>query len=79
MVYYRTSKILLVKKLLGHKNINSTMKYTQLIDLKDSDYDVTAATTGEEAKKLGEAGFEKHDEFNGIHLYRKPKRFVSLA
>jgi hypothetical protein len=33
----------------------------------------------EEAKKLGEAGFEKYDEFNGTHLYRKPKRFVSLA
>jgi len=79
MVYYRTNKILLVKKLLGHKNINSTMKYTQLVDFKDSDYDVTAATTVEEAKKLGEAGFEKYDEFNGIHLYRKPKRFVSLA
>jgi len=79
MVYFRTNKILLVKKLLGHKNINSTMKYTQLIDFKDSDYDVTSATTVEEAKKLGEAGFEKCDEFNGIHLYRKPKRFVSLA
>jgi hypothetical protein len=70
---------LLVKKLLGHKNINSTLKYTQLIEFKDSDYDVTSATTVEEAKKLGEAGFEKYDEFNGIHLYRKPKRFVSLA
>ncbi len=79
MVYFRTNKILLVKKLLGHKNINSTMKYTQLIEFKDSDYDVTAATTVEEVKKLGEAGFEKYDEFNGIHLYRKPKRFVSLA
>lgn len=79
MVYYRTNKILLVKKLLGHKNINSTMKYTQLVEFKDTDYDVTSATTAEEAKKLGEAGFEKYDEFNGIHLYRKPKRFVSLA
>jgi integrase len=79
MVYFRTNKILLVKKLLGHKNIQNTMKYTQLVEFKDSDYDVTAATTVEEAKKLGEAGFEKYDEFNGIHLYRKPKRFVSLA
>lgn len=79
MVYFRTNKILLVKKLLGHKNINSTMKYTQLVEFKDSDYDVTSATTVEEAKKLGEAGFTKYDEFNGIHLYRKPKRFVSLA
>jgi integrase len=79
MVYFRTNKILLVKKLLGHKNIQNTMKYTQLVEFKDTDYDVTAATNVEEAKKLGEAGFEKYDEFNGIHLYRKPKRFVSLA
>ena len=42
-------------------------------------YDVTAATTVEEVKKLGEAGFEKYDKFNGTHPYRKPKRFVSLA
>jgi hypothetical protein len=40
---------------------------------------VTAPTTVEEAEKLREAGFEKYDEFNGILLYRKPKRFVSLA
>ena len=59
MVYYRTNRILLVKKPLGHKNINSTMKYTQLIDFKDSDHEVTAATTVEEAKKLGEVGFTK--------------------
>ena len=36
------------------------------------------ATTVEEAQNLGTAGFTKYDEFNGIHLYRKPKRFVSL-
>jgi hypothetical protein len=32
-----------------------------------------------DARKLGQAGFLKFDEFNGIHIYRKPKRFVSLA
>jgi integrase len=78
MLYHQTRNILLVKKLLGHKKIENTMKYTQLIQFKDTDYDVTSAETVEEAKKLGEAGFEKYDEFNGIHLYRKPKRFVNL-
>jgi hypothetical protein len=34
--------------------------------------------TPEEAKELGKAGFEKYDEFNRIHSYRKPKRFISL-
>jgi hypothetical protein len=36
---------------------------------------IARATTVEEAQKLGAAGFEKYDEFKGIHLYRKPKRF----
>lgn len=79
MLYHHSHDILLVKKLLGHKNINSTMKYTQLVDFKDDDYEVTTASTEEEIKTLGRAGFMKYDEQNGIHFYRKPKRFVSLA
>lgn len=79
MLYHHTRDVLLVKKLLGHKNINSTMKYTQLVNFKDDDYEVTSATTTEEIKALGKAGFIKYDEQNGIHFYRKPKRFVSLA
>jgi hypothetical protein len=78
MLYHQTRNILLVKKLLGHKKIQNTMKYTQLIQFKDDEYEVTTASTPEEAKELGKAGFEKYDEFNGIHLYRKPKRFISL-
>ena len=79
MLYHHTRDILLVKKLLGHKNIQNTMKYTQLVNFKDDDYEVTTATTDEEIKALGKAGFIKYDEHNGIHYYRKPKRFVSLA
>ena len=79
MLYFRTNNILLVKKMLGHKNIQNTMKYTQLVNFKDDDYEVTTATTKEEIKNLGKAGFMKYDEQNGIHFYRKPKRFVSLA
>lgn len=79
MTYHYTQNILLVKKLLGHKNIKNTMKYTQLVEFKDSEFEVATATTVEEARKLGEAGFQKFDEFSGIHIYRKPKRFVSLA
>jgi len=79
MLYHQTRDILLVKKLLGHKKIENTMKYTQLIQFKDNEFEVATATTVEEAASLGEAGFQKFDEFNGIHLYRKPKRFVNLA
>jgi len=79
MLYHQTRDILLVKKLLGHKKIENTVKYTQLVDFKDDDYEVTTATTDEEIRSLGTAGFTKYDEENGIHYYRKPKRFVSLA
>lgn len=79
MLYHYTRDILLVKKLLGHKKIENTMKYTQIVNFKDDDYEVTTASTEDEIKVLGKAGFVKYDEYNGIHFYRKPKRFVSLA
>jgi integrase len=78
MTYHQTRNILLVKKLLGHKKIENTMKYTQLIQFKDSEYEVTSATTLEEAKTVLAAGFEYVTEKDGTMLFRKPKRFVSL-
>lgn len=79
MLYHQTRNILLVKKLLGHKKIENTMKYTELIQFKDDDYEVTSATTIEEAKIVLSAGFEYVTEKDGVMLFRKPKRFVSLA
>ena len=78
MLYHQTRNILLVKKLLGHKKIENTMKYTQLINFKDDEFEVATATTVEEAKKILSAGFSYITEKNGIMLFRKPKRFVSL-
>jgi integrase len=78
MTYHQTRNILLVKKLLGHKKIENTMKYTQLIQFKDSEFEVACAETIEEAKEVLKAGFEYITEKNGIMLFRKPKRFVSL-
>jgi len=78
MLYHQTRNILLVKKLLGHKKIENTMKYTQLIQFKDSEFEVTTATTIEEAKTVLAAGFEFVHEKNGIMMFRKPKRFLSL-
>ena len=75
MTYHYTKNILLVQKLLGHKNIKNTMKYTQLVHFKDDEFDVATATTVEEAKQLAASGFEKFDEFQSIHIFRKPKRF----
>jgi integrase len=78
MLYHQTRNILLVKKLLGHKKIENTMKYTQLIQFKDNQYEVATATNIEEAKPIIAAGFEYVTEKTGIMLFRKPKRFVSL-
>lgn len=76
MIAYRTNgNVLTVQKLLRHKSITSTMKYIGKIHWKNDEYDVATATTVEEIKKLAEAGFEKFDEFNGIHVFRKPKIF----
>ena len=58
MLYHQTRTILLVKKLLGHKKIENTMKYTQLIQFKDSEYEVATAKTIDEAKPIIKAGFE---------------------
>ena len=52
MTYHYTRKILLVQKLLGHKNIQSTMAYTQLVQSKDDEFDVETATTVEEARRF---------------------------
>ena len=78
MLYHQTRDILLVKKLLGHKKIENTMKYTQLIQFKDNEYEVATAQTVDEAKTVISAGFEYVTEKNGIMLFKKPKRFISV-
>jgi hypothetical protein len=78
MVYHQTRNIL-VKKLLGYKQIQKTMKYTQLIQFKDDEHEVTSATTIEEAKRALQVGFEYVTEKNGIMLFRKPKRFLDVC
>jgi len=58
------------------------MKYIHTIEFKEEDYEETTATTPEEIRQLGKAGWVKYDEItvNGLqmHFYRKPKRFSGL-
>jgi hypothetical protein len=54
------------------------MKYIHTIEFKDEDFDETTASTATEIRELGKAGWVKYDEMNGIHFYRKPKRFGGL-
>lgn len=72
-LYSKTRDILLVKTKLGHKEINNTLFYTQLIDFEEDEYIVKGAETKEKAMKLIEAGFEYITEMEGTKLFRKRK------
>jgi integrase len=73
MEYHKTRDILHVKQVLGHKSLNSTMLYTQLISFKDDDFSAVVAHSEEEACKLIEAGFEYVCDFNGNKIFKKRK------
>jgi integrase len=74
ITYHKTKDILYVKKILGHKSINSTLLYTQLISFEGDEYDVKVAETKQEIVKLLEAGFEWIGKDNdGLTYFRKRK------
>jgi site-specific recombinase XerD len=72
--YDQTKDILLVKQLLGHKKLETTMFYTQLVTYTEEDeYTVKTATNIKEATDLLEHGFTYIQDIDGIKLYRKRK------
>ena len=73
MEYHRTKDILHVMRLLGHRNINNTLVYTQLVNFKRTDFISRVAWNVEEACKLVEAGFEFVCELDNGRIFRKPK------
>jgi integrase len=73
MEYRKTRDILHVREILGHKSLNNTMIYTQLISFKDDDFSATVAHSEEEACKLIEAGFEYVCDFGQNKIFRKRK------
>jgi integrase len=77
MEYHKTKDIIHVKKILGHKEIKSTMTYINLesaIFLTTTDeYTSKVAKNIEEAQKLIESGFEYITEMDGLKLFRKRK------
>ena len=52
-----------------------TARYTQLVQFRDDEFEVTTATTVDEAKEVLAAGFDYVTQKDGIMLFRKPKRF----
>ena len=61
-------------QLLGHKRIQNTLKYTQLVNFHSQDeYVCKAAKNADEAKSLIESGFEFVCELGNLKLFRKRK------
>jgi len=73
-LYDKTKDILLVKQRLGHKKIETTMFYTQLITFSDEEeYTVRTAENAKQASELIEHGFQYVNTIDGIALYKKRK------
>jgi len=60
-------------KVLGHKNINNTLVYTQPVDLADDEYVSRVAKTVDEARQLVESDFEYVSTIEDTQTYRKRK------
>lgn len=72
--YAKTKDLLYVQKLLGHRNIKTTLRYTQLLTIpQNEEYICKTATTVEEATTLIEAGFQHVTDIKDIKLFRKLK------
>jgi len=74
MLYAKTKNILLVQQKLGHRSIENTQIYTQLIVFESDEYHSATATRTDEAEKLVQAGFEYVcTTTENIMLFRKRK------
>jgi len=56
--YHKTKDILHIMEMLGHRDIKTTLIYTQLVTFESDEYNSSTAKTTKEAKELVEAGFE---------------------
>ena len=73
MEYAKTKNILHVMKMLGHRNINNTLLYTQLVNFESDDYHSAVAENVKEAQELVEAGFEYVCTHKSKMIFRKRK------
>jgi len=74
MTYHKTKDILFTKQQMGHRKIETTLIYTQLLQFeKDDDYTCKVAQNVEQATQLIENGFEYVTEIDGTRLFRKRK------
>jgi len=73
MTYHKTKDILYTQKVLGHKQIKSTMVYTHLVNFESDEWTSRVAATIEECCKLVDDGFEYVCDFEGRKVFRKRK------
>ena len=73
MLYHKTRDILFVKQQLGHKKIETTLIYTQLVNFGSDEFHVAVARTLEDACKLVEQGFDYVTDIDGVKIFRKRK------
>ncbi len=83
IAYHTNGNVLIVKKLLGHKQIKNTMKYIGKIQFQSQDFETTSASTVEDILKLGSQGWIEYsvDKINNVeyHCFKKPKRFSTYV
>jgi integrase/recombinase XerD len=56
--YHKTKDILHIMEMLGHRDIKTTLIYTQLVIFESDEYNSSTAKTTKEAEELVESGFE---------------------
>ena len=77
MEYHRTKDLLYVMQFLGHRRIENTLLYVQLVNSIfqdfDDEYTCKVADNIDQAKQLVEAGFDYVTDIDGHKLFRKRK------
>jgi hypothetical protein len=73
MEYHKTKDILHVKEVLGHKSLNNTLLYTQLVTFPDDEFTARVAHSETEACQLIETGFDYVCDYPDHKLFRKRK------
>ena len=71
MTYPKTRDLLYTQKMMGHRNLRSTLRYVTLISFEDDDYTSAVARNLEEFRQRVEAGFEYVTEMEGAKVFRK--------
>jgi integrase len=76
MTMLKTGSVPFTANQLGHKEWKNTQVYVDMVAVLnqiDEEYYTAVAETPEQARKLIEQGFQKADEWEKAHIYRKRK------